>query len=138
MPVKGAKFFPWAENLNFPPFTVNNLHRVLGYCWFQWWGFHSFTFSKNCPKIQLLRFLLHNRRNSFTHAFLVTNDFSAADMVHADFCHKKRTGQGPGVLLKFSAHVSDLAPFLAMGSNVSFIPNFVFGFWTLLATKLQK
>ena len=24
--------------------------------------------------------------NSFTHAFLVTNDLSAADLVHADFC----------------------------------------------------
>ena len=25
LPTKGVKSLPWAENLNFPPFTVNNL-----------------------------------------------------------------------------------------------------------------
>ena len=63
-----------------------SIHRVLGYCVFQWCGFHSCTFSKNSPNIQLMRFSLHKWRNSFTCAFLVTNDLSAADLVHADFC----------------------------------------------------
>ena len=39
-----------------------------------------------CANIQLMQFLLHKRRNSFTHAFLVTNDLSAADLAPADFC----------------------------------------------------
>ena len=43
-------------------------------------------FQKNNPNIQLMQFSLHKLRNSFTHALLVTNDLSAADLVHADFC----------------------------------------------------
>ena len=40
-------------------------------------------------------FLLYKLRN----AFLVTNNLSAADLVHADFLSdlKKRMSQGPGV-----------------------------------------
>ena len=53
------------------------VHRVLGFCGFQWCGFHLCIFSKNSPNIQLMRFPLHKWRNSFTHAFLVTNDLSA-------------------------------------------------------------
>ena len=39
-------------------------------------------------------------KNSFPHAFLVINDLSATDLVHADFLPdlKKRTSQGPGVV----------------------------------------
>ena len=29
LPKKGAKSCPWAESLNFPPFTVNNLYKFL-------------------------------------------------------------------------------------------------------------
>ena len=64
------------------PFIV---HRVLDSCGFQWCSFHLCTFSKNSPNIQLMRFSLHKQRNSFTHAFLVTNDLSAADLATADF-----------------------------------------------------
>ena len=64
----------------------NNLHWVLGSCGFQWCVFHLCAFSKNSPNIQLMRFLLHKWKNSFTHAFLVTNVLSAVDLVHADFC----------------------------------------------------
>ena len=48
--------------------TQNIIHQVLG---FQWCGFHLCSFSKNNPNIQLMQFLLHNWRNSLTHAFLV-------------------------------------------------------------------
>ena len=54
------------------------------------WGsvlwFSLVHISKSSQYIRLMPFSLHNWMNSFTHAFLVTNDFSAADLVHADFC----------------------------------------------------
>ena len=65
----------------------NSLYRVLVSCWF-----HLCAFSKNSPNIQLIRFSLHKWRNSFTHAFLVTNDLSAADLVHVNFCNICRVG----------------------------------------------
>ena len=43
-------------------------------------------FQRNSPNIQLMLLSLHKQRNSFTHAFLVTNDLSAANLVQADFC----------------------------------------------------
>ena len=43
-------------------------------------------FKKYSPNIQLMWFSLHKWRNSFTHVFLVTDDLSGADLVHADFC----------------------------------------------------
>ena len=64
--------------------VFHKIHRVLGSCGFQWCVFHSF--SKNSLNIQLMWFSLHKWRNSFTHAFWVTNDLSAADLVPADFC----------------------------------------------------
>ena len=69
------------------------IHQVLGSCGFQWCGFHSCTFSKNSPNIQLMWFSVHNWRNSFTHVFLVINDLSAADLVHANFCQTKKTAR---------------------------------------------
>ena len=66
------------------------VHRVLDSCGFQWCGFHLCAFSKNSPNIQLMLFSLGKLRNSFTHAFLVTNDLSAADLVHADFARPKK------------------------------------------------
>ena len=51
------------------------VQQVLGLCGFQWCGFHLCVFSK-------MLFLLHKLRN----AFLATNNLSAADLVHADFC----------------------------------------------------
>ena len=55
------------------------VHQVLASCGFQWFGFHLCVVSKSSPNIQLMQFSLHNWRNSFTHAFLVTNELSAAD-----------------------------------------------------------
>ena len=54
-------------------------------------------FSKTSPNNQLKRFSLHKWRNTFTHSFFVSNDLSAADLAHADFCqtwkmHEPRTG----------------------------------------------
>ena len=78
-------------------FSKTGLHRVLGSCGFQWCSFHSCAFSKNSPNIQLMRFSLHKWRNSFTHAFLVTNDLIVAELNHAVFArpkkpHELRTG----------------------------------------------
>ena len=72
----------------------------MGSCRFHWWGFHLCAFSKHSPNIQLMQFSLHKWRNSFTLAFLVTNDLGAADLDHADFwqTYKKRMSQGPAVL----------------------------------------
>ena len=52
------------------------LHWVLGSWEFQWYSFHSCTFSKN-PNIQLMRFSLHKGRNSSTHAKDTKNAFFA-------------------------------------------------------------
>ena len=68
----------------------SNVHPVLGFCGFQWCGFHLYAFSKNSPNIQLMRFSLHKWRNSLTHAFFVTNDSSAADLVNVDFCQTSK------------------------------------------------
>ena len=43
-------------------------------------------FQKIVQTSSLCNFHYISERNSFTHAFLVTNDFSTADLVHADFC----------------------------------------------------
>ena len=48
--------------------------------------FTCMHFQKIAKNVRLMRFSLHRWRNSFTHAFLVTNDLSAADLVHAYFC----------------------------------------------------
>ena len=89
----GSRQTQWNSRKRFREWKVaiDWLHRVLGSCGFQWCGFHSCGFhssgfSKNSPNIQLMQFSLHKWRNSFTHAFLVTNDLSAADLVHTDFC----------------------------------------------------
>ena len=64
-----------------------SIHSVLGSCRLQWCGIHLCAFSKNSPNISLCDFhYICKWKNSFTHAFLVTNDFSAAGLVHADFC----------------------------------------------------
>ena len=51
---------------------------------------------KKLPKYPAYAIFLHKWRNSFTYVFLVTNDLSAADLVHVDFCqlntHEPRTG----------------------------------------------
>ena len=53
--------------------------------------FSLVRFLKNYPNIQLKQFSVH--------AFLVTNDLTAADLVHEDFLQdlKKRISQGQGV-----------------------------------------
>ena len=66
--------------------SMFSIHRVLGSRGFQWCGFHSCAFSKNSTNIQLMQFSLHQWRNSFTHAFWVTNDLSAANLAPVDFC----------------------------------------------------
>ena len=43
------------------------------------------VFNQGIFKI-IQQFLLHKYSNTLTHAFLVMNDLSAADLVHADFC----------------------------------------------------
>ena len=70
----------------FQLYICSIVHRILGSCGFQWCGFHSCALSKNSPNIQLMQFTLHKWRNSFTHAFLVTIDLSAADLAPVDFC----------------------------------------------------
>ena len=68
-------------------FVKTQLHSFLGFCGFQWCGFHLCVFSK-------MLFLLYKLRN----VFLVTNDLSAADLEMRIFAGpKKRTSQAPGV-----------------------------------------
>ena len=51
-----------------------------------WLGFQSRCFHFCAfSNIQVMQFSLHKLKNSFSHAFLVTNDFSVADLVHVDF-----------------------------------------------------
>ena len=59
--------------------------------------FHSCAFSKNSPNIQLMWFSLYKWRNSFTHAFWVTNDFKYCRFGPCGFLPslKKSTIQGP-------------------------------------------
>ena len=64
---------------------VCEVHRVVGSFGFQSCGFHLCAFSKKSPNIQHMPFWQHKWKKSFTHAFLVTNDLSAANWVHADF-----------------------------------------------------
>ena len=75
------------------PFKQSQYSRVLGSCGFQWCGFHSCIFSKNSQKSSLRNFSLQKWRNSFTHAFLVANDSSAADLVHVDFCQTSKNAR---------------------------------------------
>ena len=48
--------------------------------------FNGADFPKIAQISSLCDFHYINEEDSFTHAFLVTNDLIAADLIHADFC----------------------------------------------------
>jgi hypothetical protein len=56
LPTKGAKSLPWAENLNFPPITVNNLFKFSAQCQITPWyisGSDLARFIANGTKVKI-------------------------------------------------------------------------------------
>ena len=75
--------FKYKNSMKIHFFELIRIHRVLGSCEFQWWSFHSCAFSKNSQACAIFR-------NCFMHAFLVTYDLSAGNLVHSDVCKTKK------------------------------------------------
>ena len=108
--------------------------QVLGSC--KWYGFHLCAFSKIAQISSLCNFHYIIKGNSFSHAFLVTNDLSAADLVHAKFLLdlKKSTSQGLGVV--GCCYLTEYVIFAGLGGLGTLeIMNFLYFLGCILCAK---
>ena len=58
LPTKGARLLPWAENLNFPPITLNNLPIQI-FCSGEWFGTFYWFMGPNLKYLRLNHLYIH-------------------------------------------------------------------------------